>query len=113
VGAPFAHLSADLVGVPRAQLADAALLGGVAIAAAAAAGVHPVGAPLVRQRPDGGVTFILALEGTHLALHSDPERGLLLLDVLAPTGLDPRTALEVFARRLTAREVRSEVRERG
>lgn len=111
--APFAHLSADLVGVAREQLGDAALLGGVALAAAAAAGVHPLGAPLVRQRPDGGVTLIFALEGTHLAIHTDPERGLLLLDVLAPGTLDPRTALDVVARRLPAREVRSEIRGRG
>lgn len=109
----FAHVVADFVGVPASQLGDTSLLGGLLIAAASAAGFSVVGAPIVRQLPHGGLTGILLLEGCHIAVHTFPARGLLLLDVLAPETLDGGKALDVFARRITAREIRSDVRGRG
>jgi S-adenosylmethionine/arginine decarboxylase-like enzyme len=109
----FASLVADFVGVPAAQLADGARLSGLMVAAAMAAGLNASGAPLVRYHADGGLTALVLLEGSHMALHTFPQRGLMLLDVLAEAPHDPRRALDVFARRLEAREVRAETRERG
>lgn len=109
----FTHLIADLVGVSPAQLADSAVLGGLLIASASAAGFTTVGAPVVRQLPSDDVTGVLLLEGCHIALHAFPARALLLLDVLTYGTQDARKALDVFARRLTPREIRSETRARG
>lgn len=109
----FSHLFADFVDVPRASLDDGALISGLLIAAAGAAGFSPIGAPVIRAMPSGGVTGLLLLDGCHVAVHTFPLRALLLLDVLAPESQDPRKALEVFARRLPAREIRSDVQIRG
>jgi S-adenosylmethionine/arginine decarboxylase-like enzyme len=109
----FTHVSADLVGVTAAQLRDPAVLSGLLIAAAGAAGFVTIGGPMVRQLPTDDVAGVLLLDGCHIALHSFPGRELLLLDVLAPATHDVRKVLDVFARRLTPREVRSETRTRG
>ena len=111
--AGFSHLIADFVGVPAGQLRDVGLLSGLLIAAAGAAGLTAVGAPAVRQLPSGGIAGIYLLDGCHIAAHTFPDRELLLLDVLAAATHDPRKALDVFARRLAAREVRAEARARG
>jgi hypothetical protein len=63
VTAAFSHLVVDFLGVPAAQLRDAALIG--------------------------------------------------LLDVLHPAAQAAGKALDVFARRLTSREIRSDQRARG
>jgi S-adenosylmethionine decarboxylase len=109
----FTHVLADFVGVSPAQLRDATLLTGLLIAAAGAAGFAAMGAPMVRSLPNDGVTGVLLLDGCHIAVHTFPDRGLLLLDVLSLGRHDARKALDVFARRLAAREVRSETRARG
>jgi len=109
----FASLVADFVGVPAAQLRDGARLSGLMVAAAIAAGLNASGAPLVRYHPDGGLTALVLLDGSHMSLHTFPDRGLMLLDVLAASPHDPRRALDVFVRRLEAREVRTEQRDRG
>jgi S-adenosylmethionine/arginine decarboxylase-like enzyme len=109
----FSHLVADFVGVPATQLRDSALVTGLLIAAASAAGLSAIGAPVVRALPHDGVAGLFLLEGCHITVHAFPERELLLLDVLALATLDPRKALDVFARRLAAREIRCDVRARG
>jgi S-adenosylmethionine/arginine decarboxylase-like enzyme len=113
VSTGFSHLIADFVGVPPAQLRDGTLLSGLLIAAASAAGLSIVGTPVVRRLPTGGVAALLLLEGCHIAVHTVPAGELLLLDVLALTTHDVGKALDVFARRVGAREIRSEVRARG
>ena len=92
---------------------DAGLLTGLLIAAAGAAGYSSLGAPVVRQLPAGDVAGVLLLDGCHIALHSFPERELLLLDILAPASRDARKALDVFAKRLVPQQIRSEARPRG
>ena len=109
----YQHLHADFVGVPPAQLGDVDLLSGLLIAAAGAAGLTAVGAPAVRRLPDGGVAGVLLLECCHIAVHAVPARQLLLLDVLVLATQDARKALDVFARRLGPRDVRSDTRGRG
>ena len=113
MSAPFAHLLADFSGVPAATLRDADVLAGLIVAAAGAAGFASLGAPVVRQLPDEGSTALLLLDGCHIALHGFPDRGLLLLDVLARVERDARKAVDVFARRLAPATLRLEVRTRG
>lgn len=111
--AAFSHLVADFVGVPPAQLRDSSTLSGLLIAAAGAAGFSPIGSPMVRILPDGAVAGLFLVDGCHMSLHAFPDRGLLLLDVLSLASHDGRKALDVFARRITAREIRTEQRARG
>lgn len=113
----YRHVTADLTGIAAERLRDAALLSGLLIAAAGAAGFPATGVPVARSLPNEGVTALLFLERAYMAVHSDPERGLLLLDVVAPgsgtSGPDVRRALDVFARRLEPADVRSAERVRG
>lgn len=109
----FVHQLADFIGVPAAQLRDHALLGGLMIAAASAAGVSSVGLPTTCARPAGGLAAVLLHDDCHITVHALPERELLLLDILTPRNLDGARAIDVFARRLGAREVRRDVRDRG
>ncbi len=112
-GAPYTHVLADLRGVAAAQLRDATLLRGLLIAAAGGAGFATVGTPIVHTLPNESVAAVLMLDECHVALHSFPERELLLLDVLCGSTHDASKAVQVFARRLTPREVRHETLPRG
>ena len=109
----FNHLTADFIGALPAQLRDASLIGGLTIAAAGAAGFSAMGAPIVRALPHDGVGAMLLLDDCHLSVHTFPDRELLLLDILTLSTHDARKALDVFTRRLTAREIRAEQRQRG
>ena len=113
MNASHSHVTAEFIGVPAEQLRDAALLGGLLIAAASAGGFNPIGVPTVKKPPGGGVSAMLLFDGAHLAVHSIPERQTLLFDAVAPASHDFRKVIEVFARRLTAREIKSHTRERG
>lgn len=108
----LAQVTADFVGVPAAQLRDSALLGGLLIAAAGAAGLGADCLPTMRVR-DHGIAGMLLLDESHILVHAFHERELLLVDVLAASEQDARRAIDVFARRLTARECHSNTRERG
>jgi S-adenosylmethionine/arginine decarboxylase-like enzyme len=107
------HLTAEFIGVSSEQLRDAALLGGLLIAAANAAGFSPIGVPTVRKHVGDGVSAMLLLMGAHIVLHSIPERQTLLFDVVGPASHDFRKAVDVFARRLSARDIKSDTRGRG
>lgn len=109
----FTHILADFVGVSPSRLRDGDVLSGLIVAAAGAAGFATFGSPTIRRLPHDGCAGLLLLDGCHIALHSFPERELLLLDVLAPAGRDGQKAVDVFARRLAPAEIRSEVRARG
>lgn len=101
--APFIHTIADFADVPVAQLRDPGLVTGLLIAAASAAGFTAHAAPIVRALPDDGIVALFALEGCHMAVHTFPGRGVLLLDILASTAhTDARRAVDVFSRRIGA-----------
>ena len=109
----LAHVSADLAGVGSGPLRDAALLSGLLIAAAGAAGLNASGAPIVRCAPAGGISAVLLLDPCHVSIHSLPERGLALVDVLARDRTGAEKALDVFVRRLAPAAVTSDTRMRG
>ena len=90
----FTHVIADLTGVTAPALRDATALTGLLIAAAGAAGFSTVGAPVVRQLPDGSVAGVLFLDACHITLRTLPERDTLLLDILAPATPFPWAAAE-------------------
>ena len=114
VSPSFRHLSADFIGASPAQLRDSALISGLLIAGAGAAGFAAIGAPLVRQIPGSeAVTVVVLLDDCHMTAHTFPAKELLLLDILTLSAHDPQKALDVFTRRVAAREVRSELRVRG
>jgi S-adenosylmethionine decarboxylase len=110
---PISHLVADLSGVGPGALRDAAMLSGLLIAAASAAGLGGATAPVVRTGADGGVAAILLLDPCHLSVHSFPDRGLALVDVLSRDAAGAAKALDVFVRRLIPASVASETRVRG
>lgn len=111
---PYSHLLADFAGLPPATLRDAPFVSGLMIAAAGAAGFSADGAPTVRILPHDALAALLTIdEGCHMAVHTFPARGILLLDVLAPVTLDARKALDVFVRRLPGARVHSEQLARG
>jgi S-adenosylmethionine/arginine decarboxylase-like enzyme len=109
----YVHIVADFVGVPANQLADRALVSGLIVAAASAAGMNVPGVPTMRERKSGGLAAALLHDDCHITVHAVPERELLLLDVLAPKSIDASRAIDVFARRLTARHVHRDARERA
>ena len=83
------HLTADLVGclpqMPR--MTDAAALRETCLAAVRSSGLHPVGELFHRFAPHpavagpSGVTGVVLLAESHLAVHTWPERGAVTLDV--------------------------------
>jgi S-adenosylmethionine/arginine decarboxylase-like enzyme len=109
----YQHITADFLGVPANQLADRALISGLVVAAASAAGMHSGGIPTMRERSAGGLTAALLHDDCHITVHAVPERELLLVDVLAPRAIDASRAVDVFARRLTARDVHRNARDRA
>ncbi len=99
---------AELTGIPSAQLHDRALLGGLLIAAAGAAGIHAAHPPLIRSHDARGVDALLLLDGGHAAVHAHAPQSTLLLDFLAPEPIELARALDVFTRRLMPRAVSAE-----
>jgi S-adenosylmethionine/arginine decarboxylase-like enzyme len=109
----FTHALADLSGCSPGALRDPNLLGGLMIAAAGALGVGSAAPPTIRQHGGDAVSGVLLLDGCHIAVHSIPSQGLLMLDVLAPETRNVRKAIEVFSRRLAPRAIAQEERARG
>lgn len=77
------HLLADLhqcpAGVPA--MADAGVLKALCEAAVAGAGLRQVGALFHRFEPEGGVTGVVLLAESHVAVHTWPELLAATLDV--------------------------------
>lgn len=107
-----AHVFADLSGIPGPRLADARDLGALLLAAANAAGLHPVAPPLLQTGPDA-TTAVLACRGGHVALHAVPDAGVCFADLATVATANPQRGLDVIIRRLAARTVRTDARRRG
>ncbi|WP_119154040.1 adenosylmethionine decarboxylase [Caldimonas tepidiphila] len=82
------HLTADLHGCPsdHAAMSDAALLRALCLREVEAAGLHPVGELFHRFAPaepgaPSGVTGVVLLAESHLAVHTWPELRGVTLDV--------------------------------
>jgi len=108
----FDHAFADLGGVAPERLSDPQGLAGLLLAAANAAGLHPVTPPAITAGPKG-VSVALLCEGGHITLHAAPDEGLCFVDVAGLGGTNPQRGLDVIIKRLGACEVRSDARRRG
>ena len=77
------HLTADLRGCASPQLAmtEPAALRDVCLAAVGAAGLSPVGELFHRFPPPGGITGVVLLAESHVAVHTWPEMNAVTLDV--------------------------------
>lgn len=113
VQASHSHLSAEFHGVPAEQLRDGTLISGLLIAAASAVGFSSIGIPSIRDETTGSLSASLLLEGGHIVVHAVPSHETLLFDIVSPASHDCRKGIEVFARRLTSRDVKTVVRSRG
>jgi len=102
----FRQLCVELQGIPGATLGDQAGLSGVVIAAAAAIGLSPFGAPLARSGPRGTVVAVLC-HGGHVVLHALPEKSMCLVDIVAAAPQQIERGIDVIAKRLGATTRRS------
>ena len=77
------HLTTDLHGCASPQLAmtEPAALRDVCLAAVGAAGLSPVGELFHRFPPPGGITGVVLLAESHVAVHTWPEMNAVTLDV--------------------------------
>ena len=77
------HLTADLQGCDPTLLlmSDPAALRTRCLQAVAHAGLHAVGELFHRFPPPGGITGVVLLAESHLAVHTWPELGAVTLDV--------------------------------
>ena len=77
------HLTADLRGCAPAlpAMVDVAALRRLCVHAVSAAGLQPVGELFHRFPAPGGVTGVVLLAESHLAVHTWPELGAVTLDV--------------------------------
>ncbi len=107
------HDAADFRGIAASLLRDQASLSGLLIAAAGAAGLTAVEPPVIRLLPRGGLVIMLLLDLGHVALHSMPDDGVLVLDLLVSAQKDARTAIDVVTRRLNVRAARATHSDRG
>lgn len=83
-------------------LGDADALAAVLVAAAGAMGLTALGSPVVRRGPRGWVASLIGDDG-HIVLHTSPDQGRCLINVVAQTQAAADRGGEVIARRLGAR----------
>ena len=101
------HRVADFRGVSAPALRDGAALAGLLLSAAGAAGLSTVEAPIVRSLPRDGLAVVLFLDLGHVAVHTIPDRELVVLDLLVAAGRDPQKAVDVFVRKFGVHEARA------
>lgn len=110
------HLLADLWVADPEPLCDPARLAAALRAAAEASGLHPVAPPQVIPFPEGGqgVTGVILLRESHIAVHTYPEHGYLAVDVFTcGATATPERAIDVFIARFGATRVTRHCQARG
>ena len=90
------HLLADFFGVAADRLDDVEKLQTCLESAARRCGLTPVAAPLLHHFDGGGVTGVILLAESHIAIHTFPEHGYAALDIFSCGNSDPHEALAVF-----------------
>ena len=121
-GAPMdgLHLTADLRGcaAERSEMIDTAALRALCLAAVNRAGLRSVGELFHRFAAGGGITGVVLLAESHLAVHTWPEIESVTLDVyVCNFGVDNSARAEVLIGALLAgfapREVQRQTLHRG
>jgi S-adenosylmethionine decarboxylase len=99
------HLTADLSGcdAAAAPMREPAALRALCLATVRGAGLQPVGELFHRFPAPGGVTGVVLLAESHLAVHTWPELGAVTLDVyVCNLGADNSARAEALAAALQA-----------
>lgn len=107
------HLLGDLYGIEPGRLRSIERLAACLEAAARRCGLTPLGPPTMRGFAGGGVTGVILLAESHIALHTYPEHGFLALDVFSCGEADPQAALAVFREALAPQREEITVVPRG
>jgi len=114
------HLTADLRGCAAqcAAMTDRAALRTLCLAAVEQAGLRPVGELFHRFPPPGGITGVVLLAESHLAVHTWPEIESVTLDVyVCNVGVDNSMRAEALIDALlaafTPRDVQRQRLQRG
>jgi S-adenosylmethionine decarboxylase proenzyme len=99
------HLLVELYGCDRSRLDDAELLKALSVAASRAMGATVVDAHAHRYQPVG-VSVVVILSESHLALHTWPERGMASIDIfVCSPAINPHEAKAFLAEDLSAAEL--------
>jgi S-adenosylmethionine decarboxylase len=110
------HLTADLTGCPddRPAMTDPQALSALCLESVYAAGLTPVGELFHVFPPPGGVTGVVLLAESHLAVHTWPERCAVTLDayVCNFSGDNSAAARQLIERLITAFAPRQVQRQR-
>jgi S-adenosylmethionine/arginine decarboxylase-like enzyme len=101
VNPSFNHSVLELTDLIATRLADIDGLSSVVVAAAGAVGMTALGPPVVRQGLRGIAVGMLCQNG-HIVLHTVPEEGICLVDIVAREPADASRGVEVIARRFGA-----------
>lgn len=97
--AAYSQQLTEYVGLPPSVLGDADTLAAVLVAAAGAMGVAALGPPVVRRGTRGFAAALICGEG-HVVLHTIPDDGSCLVDIVARGAAAVDKGLEVIQRRL-------------
>ena len=106
------HLLAEYYGCDSSLLNDQEALAKLLLKAAAAAGVKVIGS-IEHSFSPLGVTCVVAIEESHLSLHTWPEEGYAAADFFTCGEGDPSLAHTTLAKGLNATEVEFLLLERG
>jgi S-adenosylmethionine decarboxylase len=98
------HAELRYCGCPVDLLDDCAALERILREAAAAAGMQVIHGMTHRFHPHG-VTGYLLLAESHISIHTWPEHGEAVVDILTCNGTNVRNALKVLADQLCAQQV--------
>jgi S-adenosylmethionine decarboxylase proenzyme len=106
------HHLVEFAGCPRHRIATTAAVLPVRERAMEACGATVLGSR-VHQFDPAGVTAVVLLSESHVALHTWPEHGYAALDVFTCGPMAPRSAVEEMARGFAATRVQVRVVRRG
>jgi len=95
----FNHHIVELHSLASTRLGDPAALSAVVVAAAGAIGMSAHGPPVAHRGPGGVAVGLLCRDG-HIVLHTAPEDGLCLVDIVARAPAAVGKGIDVITRRL-------------
>jgi S-adenosylmethionine/arginine decarboxylase-like enzyme len=91
----------ELGGIAAARLGDAEALASLVVAAAGAVGISAETPPVVRRSPSGVAVGLVCREG-HIVLHTLPEAGVCLVNIVGLGEAPVARGTDAIARRLAA-----------
>ncbi|HET8623108.1 MAG TPA: S-adenosylmethionine decarboxylase [Gemmatimonadales bacterium] len=96
----FDQVTVELRDVPSDRLGDEMVLSALVVAAAGAVGMPPHASPIVKRATGTVAVGLLCREG-HIVLHTSPQEGLCLVDIVARRPAQAARGVDVITRRLS------------